>query len=241
MMAPFRFRQFAVDDHGCGMKICSDSVLLGAWFLPQYAHSRRIADIGAGSGLLALMAAQCCPAAQIEAVETDATAARACNANIISSPWADRVRCAHADFGAWQHTAGQFDLVISNPPYFATGEHAADASRATARHADAGLSYDTLLASGILAQGAHMGIVAPADAEEHIMYSATMSGLRLCRLCRVSTAAAKAPTRILADFVRPSAAPSAIVPVIEHLPMRQLGGEYTAQYRTLTHDFYLKL
>ena len=67
----FRFKQFHVDDSGCGMKICSDSVLLGAWFLPSHSHAASVLDIGAGSGLLSLMAAQVCPEASVTGIEID--------------------------------------------------------------------------------------------------------------------------------------------------------------------------
>ena len=71
-MGVFHFKQFDVDDSGCGMKICSDSVLLGAWFLPEYSSAASVLDIGAGSGLLALMAAQVCTGAHVTGIEIDA-------------------------------------------------------------------------------------------------------------------------------------------------------------------------
>ena len=55
-MGVFHFKRFDIDDHGCGMKICSDSVLLAAWFLPPYRDARSVADVGAGSGILAMLA-----------------------------------------------------------------------------------------------------------------------------------------------------------------------------------------
>ena len=56
-MGEFRFKQFAVSDDRSGMKISTDGVLLGAWAeIP--ASCRRVTDLGAGSGLIALMLAQ---------------------------------------------------------------------------------------------------------------------------------------------------------------------------------------
>ena len=80
-MGVFHFKQFDIDDSGCGMKICSDSVLLGAWFFPRHKRARRVADVGAGSGLLSLMAAQILPGASIVGLEIDSDAARAARAN----------------------------------------------------------------------------------------------------------------------------------------------------------------
>ena len=52
----FTFKQFHIDDHGCGMPVSTDAVLLGAW--APLTQAKHILDIGAGSGLLSLMAAQ---------------------------------------------------------------------------------------------------------------------------------------------------------------------------------------
>ncbi|MCM1458387.1 MAG: tRNA (adenosine(37)-N6)-methyltransferase TrmM, partial [Lachnoclostridium sp.] len=73
-MGEFRFKQFAVSDDRSGMKISTDGVLLGAWAgIPE--GCRRVADLGAGSGLIALMLAQrlvpARPDAEIFAVELD--------------------------------------------------------------------------------------------------------------------------------------------------------------------------
>ena len=46
-MGVFKFRQFDVDDSGCGMKICSDSVLLGHGVAREYRDARTVADVGA--------------------------------------------------------------------------------------------------------------------------------------------------------------------------------------------------
>ena len=70
----FDFRQFSVDDRRCAMKVGTDGVLLGAW--ADVAGCRHITDIGCGSGLIALMAAQRAPKAWVTGVEIDPEAAR---------------------------------------------------------------------------------------------------------------------------------------------------------------------
>ena len=52
----FQFKQFSVKQAQSAMKIGTDSVLLGAWTPIEQPES--ILDIGAGTGLLALMLAQ---------------------------------------------------------------------------------------------------------------------------------------------------------------------------------------
>lgn len=53
----FRFKQFAVRQDRCPMKVGTDGVLLGAWAEVR-PGDRRMLDVGAGTGLIALMLAQ---------------------------------------------------------------------------------------------------------------------------------------------------------------------------------------
>ena len=52
----FTFKQFHIDHDRCAMKVGTDGILLGAW--APVPGARRVLDIGAGSGLIALMLAQ---------------------------------------------------------------------------------------------------------------------------------------------------------------------------------------
>lgn len=235
-MGVFHFKHFDIDDHGCGMKICSDSVLLAAWFLPHYRDALTVADIGAGSGVLALLAADIMPRAEIVALEKDPAAAEAASRNFAASPWADRLTSVNVDFADFvAHDNLKFDIVISNPPYFTNGAQANDAARAAARHQDT-LSYDTLLAADILKPGGHIGLVSPAEFEHDIIYRAELSHLKLRRLCRVVTSPGKQPTRLLWDFATDDGQLTDTT-----LAMRDADGQYTIEYRQIVEPFYMKL
>lgn len=233
-MGVFRFKEFEVDDSGCGMKICSDSVLLGAWLPGAYTEARTVADIGAGSGVLSLLCAQCCPAAIIRGVENDAGAAEAARENFARSPWAQRLTLLHDDFGS---LTGLFDLIISNPPYFTTGAVSADRARAHARHCG-GLGYDTLIAwarEHLTCEG-HLGFVSPSEIAGSVIFTAEMEGLKLRRQLTVKTSPRKAPTRILWDFALYDGPVST-----ETLSLRDADGSPSAQYRALVEPFYIKI
>ena len=146
MAKGFTFKQFHVNDYGCGMPVSTDGVLLGTWAdLPEQGQ---ILDIGTGSGLLALVAAQRSAARAIPviAVEIDPAAAKAASQNFALSPWADRLQCIEQDVESWadQQPAGRFEAIVCNPPYFNTGQQAGCQARATARHTDS-LSHHALL------------------------------------------------------------------------------------------------
>lgn len=235
-MGVFHFKHFDIDDHGCGMKICSDSVLLAAWFLPPYREARTVADVGAGSGILAMMAADIMPDAIITAIEKDTAAAEAASRNFDASSWADRLLTVNTDFVDFaSDNSHKFNIVISNPPYFTNGAQATDAARAAARH-QATLSYDTLLGADILMPGGHIGLVSPAEFEHEIIYSAELSRLKLRRLCRVVTSPGKKPTRLLWDFATDDG------PLTDTtLAMRDTDGRYSPDYRQIVEPFYMKL
>ncbi|HIW52220.1 MAG TPA: methyltransferase, partial [Candidatus Alistipes excrementipullorum] len=66
----FSFKQFAIRQERCAMKVGTDGVLLGAW-APECIAGGRILDIGTGTGVMAIMAAQRNPSARIVGVEID--------------------------------------------------------------------------------------------------------------------------------------------------------------------------
>ena len=81
-MSIFKFKQFEVDQSGCAMRINTDGVLLAA--MVQSDRPKNILDIGTGTGVIALMLAQRFIAAQLTAVEIDATAAATAGRNFSS-------------------------------------------------------------------------------------------------------------------------------------------------------------
>ena len=84
----FKFKQFTVHQEHAPFKVTTDSVLLGAW--AQLEGAKNILDIGTGTGILALMAAQR-TGAQIVAIEPDPGSFMQAGLNISDSPWHDRI------------------------------------------------------------------------------------------------------------------------------------------------------
>ena len=136
----FQFQQFKIHQDRCAMKISTDAVLLGT--LAEGDHAKRILDIGTGTGVVSLMLAQRFPNAQITAVEIDADAADQALENFQESPFSSRLGLF---FGRFQDFQGeeQFDLLVSNPPYFADHLKSPDPKRNKALHTDE-LSFQDL-------------------------------------------------------------------------------------------------
>jgi tRNA1Val (adenine37-N6)-methyltransferase len=131
-MSIFKFKQFDVDQSGCAMKINTDGVLLAA--MVGDIQPKRILDIGTGTGVLALMMAQRFPDAKIDAVEIDEQASRTANKNFQSSSFKHRLNVAHIAIENYNNAA-QFDLIISNPPYFINDLKNQEEKKGIARHA----------------------------------------------------------------------------------------------------------
>ena len=114
----FRFKQFAVRQDRCPMKVGTDGVLLGAWAEVR-PGDRRMLDVGTGTGLIALMLAQR-SAAWITAVDIDVECATQAAENFAASPWADRLDAVSVAVQRYDPVE-KFDLIVSNPPYYVGG------------------------------------------------------------------------------------------------------------------------
>ena len=84
----------------------------------------RVADIGTGSGAMAVAIAKACPLAEIWATDTSRSAVLLARANANLHGVADRVHVRHGDLlGPLE---GQFDVIVANLPYVpasAAAEH----------------------------------------------------------------------------------------------------------------------
>jgi tRNA1Val (adenine37-N6)-methyltransferase len=133
----FHFKQFSIDQSGCAMKINTDGVLLGA--LAEANDPENILDIGAGTGVIALMLAQRFNNARIDAVEIDAMAAQTAGRNFVNSPFANRLNIFPSDFESFfkQHPERKYDLIVSNPPFHINSLESPGDKKSLAKHTNA--------------------------------------------------------------------------------------------------------
>ena len=215
------------------MRVGTDGVLLGAWCRVQ--DGGRMLDVGAGTGVIALMLAQRSEAA-IDAVEISEEACCDARLNFRNSPWNHRIRLSSADFKQFCEVEPQrYDLVVCNPPFFAKSMHSADLAASVARH-DVSLSFGQLICGTkkILTNSGRLAVIIPADAFDDFRETARFCGFYLSRKTVVIPKVDKAPKRVLLEF-----SVSATYPETDELVILGSNGQYTEAYKELTEAFYL--
>ncbi len=230
----FQFKQFTIEQGGCAMKVGTDGCLLGGWF--DCSQSRRILDIGTGSGLIAIMAAQRCDA-MVTGIEIDPNAAAQAKENVKNSPWSERVEIIEKDLLEYVPEE-LFDTIVSNPPYFVNSLKCDNATRTLARHSDSLGSEDFFAcADGLLTPDGKVSIVIPCDIEGEWRRSANGCGFAASRLAYIKTTPKKMPKRVLVEFSRGNAIEcSESTLVLEDSP-----GVYSKEAQDILRDFYLKI
>jgi release factor glutamine methyltransferase len=83
-----------------------------------------IADVGTGSGILAVTLAKRLPQARVTAIDLSPKALAVANRNAEKHGVADRITWIEGDVLAGVPASATFDLIISNPPYVLTSEMA---------------------------------------------------------------------------------------------------------------------
>lgn len=228
----FRFRRFEVRNRDSALKVGTDAVLLGAamTILPS---DRTALDIGTGTGVIALMAAQRSEACNIIGIDIDAASAEEASFNFSASPWKERLTSVCVPLSGFR-TGQKFDLIFSNPPYYDSSLKNPDPREAAARHSDSLSCRDILsFAAGRLSPEGRLSLILPSEGLRDLRRCAASFGLHPFRLLHIKTTATKQPRRVVAEF-------SAAAAVVEEqcLTMSE-AGEKTEEYRRLTQDFYL--
>lgn len=241
----FRFKRFTVWHDRCAMKVGTDGVLLGAWCPISHQQSAisntpfRVLDIGTGSGLIALMLAQRCPDAHIDAIDIDEGAVEQAKENFERSVFSHQLSAYKSSLQDWQNRQ-LYDIVVSNPPYFRNSLRNPDKGRQTARHTDT-LSYDELLrhSARLLNANGQLALILPAEAEDEVRRLAERYSLYITRVTRVYSKASKPARRVLMAFIQHTGISEYRDHEISSLVLEDEIGGRSAAYSELCKEFYL--
>ena len=224
------------------MKIGTDGVLLGAW-TPLINNPFNVLDIGAGTGILSLMLAQRSNAAPnnvgiIDAIEIDEDAYEQCVENFEASPWGDKLFCFHAGLDEFvDEPEDEYDLIISNPPFYTDDFKSDNTSRDLARFEDA-LPFEELIeaAALLLSDNGIFSVIIPFKEEERFISLCKELDLFPLKITRVKGTPTSEIKRSLLAFCRMEQ-----TPLIDELVIEISRHNYTPEYIELTKEFYLKM
>jgi tRNA1Val (adenine37-N6)-methyltransferase len=237
-MSKFQFKQFSLEQDRCAMKIGTDGVLLGAW-TPIVNNPFSILDIGAGTGVIALMLAQRSAAEQIDALEIDEEAYEQSVDNFENSPWSDRLFCFHAGLDEFmEEPEDEYDLIVSNPPFYTDDYKSENEQRDLARFADA-MPFEDLIEAAdlLLSENGIFAVIIPFKEEENFLALAKEFELYPIKITRVKGTPMTEIKRSLLALNRNEKidfpTDELIIETTRHI--------YTPEYIELTKDFYLKM
>jgi tRNA1Val (adenine37-N6)-methyltransferase len=232
----FNFRQFTIRQERAAFKVGTDGVLLGA--SADFAGVKRILDIGTGTGLIAIMAAQRSDA-EIVAIEPDRDSFDQANDNVVACKWAGRIKVIHTDLRSFSTENEQkFDSIITNPPYFRDSLRNQDEVKSSTRHTFSLSSGDILEGcKGLMNDEGSLQIILPYEEGTLFIAESGVHGFYCNTIIKVKPNPTGKIIRLIMKFERQKKRVHEKYLTIE----TGLRHQYTEDYKEVMRDFYLKL
>ncbi|MEA3505011.1 MAG: methyltransferase [Bacteroidota bacterium] len=231
----FRFKQFVVEHSNSTMKVGTDAVLLGSWF--NNSSALRIMDIGCGSGIISLIAAQRSNAT-IDAIDIHKESVAEAEKNFNNSLWKKRLSAHNFSLQEFcKKSQNKYDHILSNPPFFKNALKSPDTKRNLARHNDTLSFEDFVIYSKLLsAPNALLSVILPSNEGKTFRSIAAQNGYHLRRLTSIFPTVKKKSNRVLMEFTLSKEIQS---PIIADFYIRDNANNYSGEYQQMTKEFYL--
>ncbi len=224
----FHFKQFQLAHGNPGLKITTEACLFGAW-AQQFAVGN-VLDIGTGCGLLGCMIAQENPTCTLTGLEIQEDVGVLARENVLKLPYSIEIVT-----NSLQTFTGQFDFIISNPPFFTDHLPNPNASKQIAMHTDT-LSPKEL-AQGIaknLTQSGRFTVLYPPFGMKEFKQEANKLGLYINLEVEVKHENGRETLRIMALGSRSVSALKS-----EILCIKNKDQSYTDEFTKLLKPYYL--
>ncbi|GAB3715450.1 methyltransferase [Spirosoma flavus] len=235
----FRFKQFTIHQERTAMKVCTDACVLGAY--ADVGTGGRILDIGTGTGLLALMAAQRNVNAAIDAVEIDDLATEQARENVANSPFAERVILIQTRIQEFSATY-QYDRILTNPPFYTNHLRSPDAAVNRALHTD-DLPFGELIDAvrRLLKSDGQWWVLLPPYEAGKLVEMAKDSGLHPFHQLSLRHRAQKPVFRVISGFSFHESVTleETTLDIYTFQEPDRSKEVYTPEFHTLLRDFYL--
>jgi len=239
VVQPFQFKQFSIAQDQCAMKVGTDGVLLGAW--ADTTNAQKVLDIGTGSGVVAIMLAQRTTGATIHGIEIDECAHQQATANMANSPWADRLVAIHKPIQDYAKLSREeYDLIVSNPPFFSGGTFSLNENKKNVRHTVKLPHGDLLIAARkLLSKNGKLCLILPLIEGLRIKELARSYRLFCTKITKVKARPTGGAERLLMQFEKEDT--NELMEDELFVYAAATGNERSDGHIELTKDFYLNL
>jgi len=231
-MSTFHFKHFSVSQANATMKVGTDAMLLGS-LVSLDDQPSTVLDIGTGTGVLALMITQRSKDAIVMALEIDEDACREAEDNFSSSAWSNRLVSIEEDILEIEFD-DQFDLIISNPPYYENSLISENDRTSRAKHAEF-LPVDLLVekVDELLTDEGSFWVIIPSENKNTWIDQAQKNDLYVQQSISIIGKEGQGEKRLVLAFGREK------IPVSStQLTVRDKNGNYSAAYIELTKEFH---
>lgn len=228
-MKPFKFKQFEIQQSKDVFRVGTDGVLLGA--LANIDHSRKVLEVGTGTGLISLMLAQRNSSAEFLGIDINEDAVNLTRLNFENSPFYVRLKNIYQDFKSFE-TEGKFDLIVSNPPYFEeSGSEKDKLARQTVE-----LNFQQLISksSKLLSENGIFSVIIPFEIGGDFVKLAYENHLFLIRKVNIKGIGNSKTKRLILEFSLTEKEVEESEFIIEKSPR-----QYSDQYLELTKEFHV--
>ncbi|OCA70934.1 tRNA (adenine-N(6)-)-methyltransferase [Chryseobacterium artocarpi] len=228
-MKPFIFKQFQIQQSKNVFRVGTDGVLLGA--LANIEAASHVLEVGTGTGLISLMLAQRNSHAYFLGLDINEEAVALTKLNFENSPFQERLKNNHQDFKTFE-TEYQFDLIVSNPPYFEeSGSEKDKIARQTVE-----LNFRQLIekTAALLTENGLFSVIIPVEAGDVFVQIASENNLFLNRKVDIKGIENSNVKRLVLEFSPIEKITEASEFIIEKSPRI-----YSDQYLELTKEFHV--
>jgi tRNA1Val (adenine37-N6)-methyltransferase len=229
----FRFKKFTIDQSRSAFKVGTDGVLLGAY--ADINGADKILDIGTGTGLIAIMLAQRC-SAEITGLEPDSDSFIEACQNVLHSGWGNRIKIENCKLQDYHPSIPDFDLIVTNPPYFVNSLKNQDPVKSATRH-NILISHIEILegAGRMLKEFGRLQIILPFEEGILFISEAAEYGFFCYDILKIKSLPSSKIKRMILGFSRERKVAAEKFLTIE----KGKRHVYTKQYMDLTRDFYI--
>lgn len=228
-MKSFKFKQFEIQQSKDVFRVGTDGVLLGA--LANIDHSKKVLEVGTGTGLISLMLAQRNSSAEFLGIDINEEAVNLTRLNFENSPFYVRLKNIYQDFKSFE-TEGKFDLIVSNPPYFEeSGSEKDKLARQTVE-----LNFQQLISksSKLLSENGIFSVIIPFEIGGDFVKLAYGNQLFLIRKVNIKGIGNSKTKRLILEFSLTEKEVEESEFIIEKSPR-----QYSDQYLELTKEFHV--